>query len=288
MSLLAPKRLAPRAAAPQTESVVLDPPAREVSWPDAEAEVMPLLGPRGKSMLSWWRDKRPYAVEPMQGFVHRRIFDVRPEQVEPLLNPPIERWPYPYGANKEGWEIEAVENMTGGEPLVLAMHRFVEEHGRVPSWPDVKAWMSEPDVLPTFVGPAWQMYHGMPEGLRPTHKRWMMAITWRIGKAYLSFLREMDFLSRMIHRHGIPMRSHVVVDSVLKLDFWYGRSAVCLYIKNDYHQRKVSPQLVSGHVYDIALSKRHKVWNEVARASDSDLENLADSIRGDNEGRLAA
>jgi len=288
MSLLSRRSRVARPATPHVDAAVLAPPTREVSWQDAEAEVMPLLGPGGKSMLSWWREKRPSAVEPMQGFVHRRIFDVRPEQVEPLLNPPIERWPYPLGATKEGWRIKAVEDMTGGEPLVLAMHRFVETHGRVPSWPDVKAWMSEPHVLPTFVGPAWQMYHGLPEELRPSQKRWMKAITWRIGKAYLSFLREMDFLSRMIHRHGIPIRSHVVVDSVLKIDFWYGSSAVCLYIKNDYHERKVSPRLVSGHVYDIALSKRHKVWNEVARASDSDLENLADSIRGDNDGRLAA
>jgi len=211
---------------------------RTVTWTQAECEVLPLLGERGHDMLAAWRTRRPEAVSPLQGFVHGRIFDVRPEEVAPLLNPPMCDWPFKEGTRKEDWSIESVDNMTGGEPLVLAMHRFVEAHGRVPGWHDIKRWMGEPHVLPTFVAPAWDMYNALPQRKRPSRERWQMAIAWRIGNAYLSFLREMDFLSRMIHAHDIPLRTHIVVDSVLKVDFWYWENAVCLYIPNKYRKRK--------------------------------------------------
>jgi len=261
------------------------PPAtpKEVSWETAEAEVMPLLGAAGRAMLAKWRRDRPSAVGPLQGFVHSRVFEVHPGDVEPLLNPPMKDWPFRPGTRKDDWRIRSVDDMTGGEPLVLAMHRFVEAHGRVPSWHDVCGWMMEPEVLPTFVRPAWDMYNALPEQERPSRTRWQMAITWRIGNAYLSFLREMDFLSRMIHHHGIALRTHIVVDSVLKVDFWCGASAVCLYLPNSYRERKASPDLVRGRAHEVCLSEKLKAWNAVARASSSDLARLARSIREDAE-----
>lgn len=281
MSLLAtrPRRSYPRPVSQEASSGE----SREVSWATAEAEVMPLLGDRGRAMLEKWRRDRPRAVDSLQGFVHRRIFEVHPREVEPLLNPPMEEWPFRPGTRKEEWRIKAVDDMTGGEPLVLAMHRFVESNGRAPSWSDVCGWMMEPEILPTFVRPAWDMYNALPDHEQPSRTRWQMAIMWRIGNAYLSFLRELDFLSRMIHDHRIPLRIHIVVDSVLKVDFWFGASAVCLYLPNSFRERKASPTLVRGQVHEICLSEKLKVWNAVARVSDSDLASLAASIRKDAE-----
>jgi len=89
----------------------------------------------------------------------------------------------------------------------------------------------------------------------------------------------MDFLSRMIHDHRIPLRTHIVVDSVLKVDFWCGASAVCLYLPNTFRERKASPTLVWGRVHEVCLSEKPKAWNAVARASSADLSRLADAIR---------
>jgi len=248
---------------------------RHVDWALAEAEVLPLLGNRGRTMLTNWRKRRPQAVDSMTGFVHRRIFDIRPEDLAPLLNPPLDRWPFPVGARRRDWHIPAVDNLSGGEPLVLAMHRYVEENARVPSWPDVVDWMTTPAMLPVFVTPAWELFHSLPDVARPERRRWQMAIQWRIGNAYLSFLREMDFLSRMTHEMGIPLRTHVVVDTVLKIDFWHGDDAICLWLPNSFVGRKETPSLVRGAVHDVIFRDRPTQWTSVSRVSESDLRKLA-------------
>jgi hypothetical protein len=251
-----------------------------VDWPTVESELLPVMGGCGERMLSGWRSHRPAAVGPLQGFVHERLFAVRPEAVEPLLSPPMERWPFPLTTRKADWAIAALDDMTGGEPLALALHRFVEEHGRVPDWPETVAWMIEPHILATFVGPAWSLFHTMPEPGRPSRPRWQLGIAWRIGNAYLSFLREMDFLSRMTHVHGIPLRFHIVADAVLKVDFFVGSSLVCVWMKNDYRERKATPVPAKGRVHDVTYSLKGVGWNSVMRASEDDLRKLACEIRG--------
>jgi len=272
----------------------LPPLPATVGWDLAEEELAPHLQPFAERELAAWRARRPAAVEPLTEAVTSRIYRIRPEEVRPFLRPPIHEWPFPEGSGAKGRKLSEVEDLTGGLPLALALQRFVEAHGCIPTWREATEWFSTPEQLDVFVGPAWRQYH---EGAdtRPvpvSKRRWQLAIGWRIGNAYLSFLREADFLSRMIHDHGIPLRMHILADAVLKTDFWIGRHAVCVFVPNDKRQRKASPEASTGIIHEVEIGdgtrwveedgmRRRIAWNEINQAPDRRLAELAAAIRED-------
>lgn len=263
-----------------------------VDWSLAVDELVPHFEPFAASQLSAWAARRPEAVVPLKSAVTERIYGLKPSDVAPYLRPPMAEWPFREGVRKAAWALPEIEDLTGGLPLALGFHRYVEAHGHVPSWTEAVRWFSHSDQVPIFLGPAWEYRSGLPEGDRQPRDRWKKAITWRIGNAYLSFVREMDFLSRMIHDHGVRLRMHILVDAVVKIDFWYGRHAVCAYIQNDVKQRKASPEPSTGIVHDACIGdrsmwtvengiRRKLAWNEIKQASERELARIATAIRED-------
>lgn len=267
----------------------------KVDWVLAEREIVPHLEPFASKALAAWACRRPEAVEPLKTAVTERIYRIKPEEVRPFLNPPMKQWPFRVGVRKRDWMLVEVENMTGGLPLALGFHRFVEANGRIPSWPEASAWFMEPAQRAIFYAPAWELYRSADNDYdsKYSRERWQMAIVWRIGNAYLSFLREMDFLSRMLHEHAIPLRMHILVDAVLKTDFWCGRHVICVYIPNDKRARKTPPDVaLTGNIHNVEIGdgtstviengvKRKLAWNEIKQAPEKELMRLAAAIRED-------
>jgi hypothetical protein len=60
---------------------------------------------------------------------------------------------------------------------------------------------------------------------------WSRAARWRLGKFYLSAMREIDLLAR-VRAAGVPLRYHLLADVLLRTDFWIGDLAICLYFGN--------------------------------------------------------
>lgn len=275
---------------------------RQVDWQTAEKELVPHLEPFASRELASWAARRPQAVQPLREASTSRIYDILPMDVKPFLRPPMRDWPFPVGVRKKDWMLSDVENMTGGLPLALGFHRFVESHGRIPTWMETGRWFVAPEQAPIFYGPAWECHRSLAADRKVAAERWTRAINWRIGNAYLSFIREMDFLSRMVHDHGIPLRMHILADAVLKVDFWCGRHAVCLFIPNDMKARKVSPTAAAtGFVHDVEVGdgsmwiaengkERKLEWNEIKQAPEKELAELAAAIREDRKmaGRTAS
>lgn len=280
----------------------MPPAAACVDWDLADAELVPHFQPFASEKLSSWESDRPSAVLPLRSAVTQRIYQLKPSDVAPFLKPPMKEWPFPESAGKSGWALAEVENLTGGLPLALGFHRYVEAYGHIPSWTQTTDWFTRTEQASIFYRPAWDFRAGLPERARKDTRRWQKAISWRIGNAYLSFIREMDFLSRMTHDHGIPLRMQILVDAVLKIDFWCGRHAVCAYIENDMKERKASPIPSStglvGLVHSVSMGdrrtwieekgiKRKLAWNEIKQAPDSELERVAQAIREDRPSQPA-
>lgn len=263
-----------------------------VDWSLAVSELVPHFQPFADEELARWERSRPEAVAPFSAAVTEKIYRVLPEEVRPFLNPPLSEWPFRKGIRKGDWMLPEVEDLTGGLPLALCLHRYVEHHGSIPSWREAAAWFSRPDQAAVFLKPAWDRYNSTPEERRVSRDRWQRAINWRIGNAYLSFLREMDFLARMVHDHGIPLRTHILADAVLKIDFWVGRHAICVFIPNDKFDRKISPSPSTGEVHLLQIGdgsmwtevngvKRKLEWNEIKQAPEAELRRVAEAIKAD-------
>ena len=57
------------------------------------------------------------------------------------------------------------------------------------------------------------------------------AVRWRLGKFYYSALREVDLLAAL-HAKGVPLKYHVLADVLLRVDYWMGKTLICIYFPN--------------------------------------------------------
>jgi len=265
-----------------------------VDWERVESELVPHLEPFASREIDKWTRGRPDAVSPMQRSSTERIYEILPADVLPFLHPPMDEWPFPRGTRKSDWMVPEIENMTGGLPLAMGFHNYVEQFGRIPTWSQARQWFSDSSQSSIFHDPAWEKYRANRSNI--PEERWERGICWRIGNAYLSFIREMDFLSRMVHVHGIPLRMHILADAVLKVDFWCGPHAVCVFIPNDMKRRKKTPVAgINGVVHEVMIGdgtawveenglRRRLAWNEIKQAPEAELAKLASAIRADRTG----
>jgi hypothetical protein len=108
------------------------------------------------------------------------------------------------------------------------LHHLVEANGEVPTWQDLKRMRGRVDEV--LWKPAREV---RDQAVRAGHDQEHVrdAITWRIGNAYYSFLRELYVLS-VLRESGLDARAHPLADALFRADLWIGGTVVSLYVGN--------------------------------------------------------
>lgn len=83
-------------------------------------------------------------------------------------------------------------------------------------------------------GPLWHQQLANllgPPNSEDQRRAWSRAAKWRLGKFYLSAIREIDVLAKLRHS-GLELKYHLLADVLFRADFWRGNTLVCLYFPN--------------------------------------------------------
>ena len=188
---------------------------RKRTEPEGEAIVAFVNGLRYKTLYSLTVDdlmpvtrwKKPrYGVSPLHALGKHEKIDVEEVLVEDWRTPP--------------WSFN------------MLFHEQMESIGRIPTWPEVyryfnttareRVWnrFKHDFALDTHDSP-WKV--GFREKLK-------LAFRWRLGRAYYSFIREVDLLVRLRRQHGLDVRYHLLADLQLKVDLFCGKALLEVFI----------------------------------------------------------
>lgn len=118
--------------------------------------------------------------------------------------------------------------------LAFLFNDLMARMGRIPTWQEVRRFISgaaRHRMLSRFA-----RLVGWP-GLSPEEReRHLRALRWRVGKAYYSWLREVDLFVRLHRIHGLPVRMHMIADTVFKTDLWCGSNLVSVLVRNERYR----------------------------------------------------
>lgn len=151
---------------------------------------------------------------------------------------------------------ESVRAIVDWHPAFAFTHTFhfaLESMKRLPTWQQFRAFVSDdPRGREMLWRPAQQMIDQVssaPDG--PSRATATDSMRWRVGNAYYSFLREIYVVTHL-RDAGLDVRMHPLADALFRVDFWCGRTACSLLVKNakfhkDGHGRKLpTSELLSG------------------------------------------
>jgi hypothetical protein len=173
---------------------------------------------RGNSL---YRDVIPF----VENFTHRYLFELGNGTVRDI----VARSSHALGDVQSTEQLEEVENFHTPFALQHLFHWYVEAHRSLPTWTEFRDWMVLGDAAPH-----WHQLLKLMIGPNPTDEkrfRWARAARWRLGKFYLSTMREIDLLVQL-RAEGLDARYHILADVLFRADFWVGNLIVSLYFPN--------------------------------------------------------
>jgi len=178
----------------------------------------------------WSCNPRLREVVPfVKGFAHEYLFTLGPDTVRDVIS----RSTHALGNVESTEQLPVIENFTAPFALQHLFHWYVEEKQSLPTWRDFRNWMVLGPAEPLWLG-VLKAYLGKPRDIEEA-RQWSRATRWRLGKFYLSAMREVDLLLRLRHA-GIPVRYHLLGDVLLRTDLWINSLIVCLYFPNSAYR----------------------------------------------------
>lgn len=199
-----------------------------VSFERCREEVLDRAGAPAHAAYEAWKRRDGYekVVAFVHGFAHRHLFRVTVGDLDHVKR----ESEHALGDVQTEEQLAVIEDLTTPFALQHIFHHWVEAHGRVPLWQEWSAWMWG-DACRGFVQPATEAA-GWHEADADGRERIRRAIRWRLGKFYYSAFREVEALTRLREEHGLALRYHLLADVLLRIDFWLGDAAVCVYFPN--------------------------------------------------------
>jgi hypothetical protein len=215
----------------------------EVSFEDCKRELLNAANAKGMAAYDEWRHRHGYeeVVQFVEGFRHRRLFELSADDIRKVMR----RSGHALGDVDKTEAIRSIEDFTCPFALQHIFHGYLEERGVVPSWEEFDSYLHH-DARNMWMEPLRQTLSSFPEvqqliaerGKEAAWKQVQRAIRWRLGKFYLSCMRELDLIARL-REMGVPLRYHVFADVLLRVDFWTGGKLACVYFENQlYRNRK--------------------------------------------------
>jgi hypothetical protein len=215
----------------------------QVSFADCKRELLGRANANGRTVYNEWR-RRPHwdeVVAFVEGFTHRHLFELTPDMLRAVMESSV----HPLGDVQKEEAIKSIEDFTCPFALQHIFHGYVEETGTVPRWQEFDDFIHN-GARSKWLEPLRGALASFPEvhemvgkwGRDRTWEKVKRAIRWRLGKFYLSAIREIDLLTRL-RELSVPLRYHLLADVLLRVDFWTENTLVCVYFENPtFRQRK--------------------------------------------------
>jgi hypothetical protein len=225
----------------------------EVSFEDCKRELFGIANPYGRAAYEEWRQRPGYGqvVAFVERFSHRHLFTLSFAAIRETMK----RSEHPLGDVAKEEAIGFIENFTCPFALQHIFHGFIEERGAVPTWQDFDAHIHT-GARSQWLEPLRHDLGGAPDikaliaqyGRDDAWERVKRAIRWRLGKFYLSAIRELDLLTRL-RELGAPIKYHLLADVLLRVDFWTDGALVCVYFENPKYRGRKHPaeDYFAGH-----------------------------------------
>jgi len=187
-------------------------------------------GPPARALQQWQLKPELIEVVPfVTEFVHKYLFQIDPAEVELVMS----RSGHALGNVQSTEQLPIIENFWTPFALQHLLHWYIEKHRALPTWEDFAAWMTRGDAAALWHQPlAKKLGHPRDNDERLA---WSHAAKWRLGKFYLSAIREIDVLARL-RQAGCELKYHLLADVLFRADFWSGNSIICLYFPNNNYR----------------------------------------------------
>lgn len=211
-----------------------------VSFAECYNDIVVNSGPNGREEYEKWIKRPGYeaVVKFVREFRHEYIFSVTSKQVRAK----VEQSSHALGNVQSNEQIKFIEDFTTPFAFQHIFHSLVEEIRSVPTWREFRDWVVIGKAKPCWYDPlreALVRQHGSEPLPAEKRRAWSRAARWRLGKVYLSNIREIDMLSRL-RESGLPVKYHVLADVLMRVDFWVDNIIICTYSPNEFYRSGIS------------------------------------------------
>jgi hypothetical protein len=202
-----------------------------VSFEDCKIDLLNNVTVHGNEQYDKWLARPGYdaVVDFVSSFTHTHLFCISSDEIKSV----VERSSHPLGDIRSTEQLDIIEDFSTPFAFQHLFHWYIETAKQVPTWRDFRNWMVTGRAAPYWYLPikSYLEEHGQAF----TKRQWSRASRWRLGKVYMSNVRELDLLVRL-REVGLPMRYHLLADVLLRVDFWCQDVLVCVYFPNQKYR----------------------------------------------------
>ena len=163
----------------------------------------------------------------MRSFVHRHIYSLTLADFKEAYDntiPPLQTL-----KGKDG-KLKAAEDFNSAVPLNLIFHSLTEQNRQLPTFQVFMDYLkAHPNIMMRDIHAMTKLPVSVLEG-NWLGDRFLRAMRYRLGTAFLSYLREQHFMITMREEYGIHLAHHFMLDIHWKIDFLWNGIALELYL----------------------------------------------------------
>lgn len=204
-------------------------------------ELVVRASPRGQSTYAEWVDRQGYedVVKFVKEFSHSYLFTISSAEIENVIS----RSQHALGNIRATESLSLIENFTTPFAFQHLFHWYIEYYHSVPTWEEFGHSIIYGEVADCWYQPLKEFIK--IRGVNFTKEQLSRAVKWRLGKVYMSGIRELDLMVR-VREAGIPLRYHILADVLLRIDFWHKNVLVCIYFSNPFYKSRAQGRKVAA------------------------------------------
>jgi hypothetical protein len=221
-------------------------------------------GARGE-LERWRADHHKREVVPYVERAKTRVaYQLRPDDVEDVCRATV----HALGEIKRR-EAESVPEIVNWHPAFAfehVMHHVTETLGRVPTYQVFRSFCATDRLAAEMLLEPARAQAQLAREAGHGRNIVRAAIQWRVGNAYLSYLREM-YVIAVLRSEKMDARYHLLADVLFRVDCWVGTTCLSIYVRNQKFRagsdgRKPQAQQILGdgpfEFVDLDLARRHE------------------------------
>jgi hypothetical protein len=253
-----------------------------VTFENCRNELLAHTSLRGRAAFNEWEQRPGYGevVDFVQNFSHSHLYAITSDEIAGV----VRESDHALGDVQSHEALDIVENFTTPFAFQHLFHWYLEGHCKVPTWLEFRNWMVEEEAAPHWY---WRLKAFLEtNGQAYTRQQWSRAAKWRLGKVYMSNMRELDLMVRT-REAGLPLRYHLLADVLLRVDFWYRNVLLCIYFSNSRYRSKTSGRKVraaeffppqGGHFTILDVEIARQGFGNIWLAHPAEIEKLVATV----------